>query len=42
MAKALDCDIVVSEFQTQLRNYVHFRVNNFGKGMKPLIPPAIG
>ena len=37
MAKALDGEIVVSEFELQLRYYIHFRTNNLGKGI--LIPP---
>ena len=35
MVKAMDCVIVVSEF-------VHFRGNALGKGMNPLINPAMG
>ena len=35
MVKAMDCGIVVSEF-------VHFRTNTLGKGMNPLILPAMG
>ena len=42
MVKAMDCGIVVSEFELQSRDYVHFRANTFGKGMKPLILPAMG
>ena len=42
MVKAMDCEIVVSEFEFQLRYYVHFRVNTPGKGMNPLILPAMG
>ena len=34
--------IVVSEFVLQLRYYVHFRANTLGKGMNPLIFPAMG
>ena len=37
MVKALDCEIVMSEFEFQSRYYVHFR-----KGMNPLILPAMG
>ena len=36
MVKALDYGIVVSEFELQLRYYVHFRTNTLGKGMNPL------
>ena len=42
MVKAMDCGIVVSEFVLQLRYYVHFRANTLGKGMNPLILPALG
>ena len=41
MVKAMDCGIVVSEFVLQLHYYVHFRANTLGKGMNPLILPAI-
>ena len=27
MVKAMDCEIVVSDFELQLRYYVHFRAN---------------
>ena len=42
MVKAMDCGIVVREFVLQLRYYVHFGANTLGKGMNPLILPAIG
>ena len=42
MVKALDCGIVVSEFVLQSRYYVHIRANTLGKGMNPLILPAMG
>ena len=42
MVKAMDCRIVVREFVLQSRNYVHFRTNTLGKGMKPLILLAMG
>ena len=42
MVKAMDCGIVVREFVLQSRYYVHFRANTLGKGMNPLILPAIG
>ena len=42
MVKEMDCGIVVREFVLQSRYYVHFRVNTLGKGMNPLILPAIG
>ena len=42
MVKALDGGIVVHEFEPQSRYYVHFRTNNFRKGMKPRILPSMG
>ena len=42
MVKAMDCGIVVREFVPQSRYYVHFRANTIGKGMNPLILPAMG
>ena len=42
MVKAMDWEIVVSEFELQSYYYVHFRKNTLGKGMNPLILPAIG
>ena len=42
MVKAMDCGIVVSEFEHQSRHYLHFRTNTFEKGMNPIIPPAMG
>ena len=42
MVKAMNCGIVVSEFVLQSRYYVHFRANTLGKGMNPLILPAMG
>ncbi len=42
MVKSMDCGIVVSEFVFQSRYYVHFRANTLGKGMNPLILPAMG
>ena len=41
-ANVQDCDILTSEFELQSRYYVHFRTNIHGKGVKPLIFPAIG
>ena len=35
MVKAMDCRIVVSEFECQSRYYDHFRANTLGKGMTP-------
>ena len=42
MVKAMDCRIVVREFVLQLRYYIDFRANTLGKGMNPLILPAMG
>ena len=42
MVKAIDCGIVVREFVLQSRYYVHIRANTLGKGMNPLILPAMG
>ena len=42
MVKAMDCGIVVSEFVLQSRYYLHFQANTLGKGMNPLIHPAMG
>ena len=42
MVKAMDCRIIVSEFVLQSRYYIHFRANTLGKGMNPLILPAMG
>ena len=42
MVKAMDYGIVVSEFILQSRYYVHFQTNTLGKGMNPLILPAMG
>ena len=41
MVKAMDCGIVVREFVLQSRYYIHFRASTLGKGMSPLILPAI-
>ena len=42
MVKAMACGIVISEFVLQSRYYVRFRANTLGKGMNPLILPAMG
>ena len=42
MVKAMDCGIVVNGFVLQSCYYVHFRANTLGKGMNPLILPALG
>ena len=38
----LDWDIILSAFKQQLHYYFHSQTNTLRKGMKPLIPPAIG
>ena len=42
MVKAMDCRMVVIKFVLQLHYYVHFQANTLGKGMNPLILPAMG
>ena len=42
MVKALDCGIVVNEFELQSRYYFHYWTNALGKSMNPLILPSIG
>ena len=42
MVKAMICEIVAHELELQSRYYVHFRTNTLGKGMNPLILPAMG
>ena len=42
MVKALDCGIIVSEFELQSRYYIHLQRNTLGKGMNPFILPAMG
>ena len=42
MVKAIDCGIVVHEFVLQSRYYVYFRASTLGKGINPLILPAMG
>ena len=41
IVKAMDCGIVVTEFELQSRYYVHFWTNTLGKGMNPLILSAM-
>ena len=40
MANVLNC--VLNEFEPQSRFYEHFQINTLWKGMKPLIPRAMG
>ena len=42
MVKAVDCGVVVSEFELQLLYYIHFWTNTLGKGMNPIILLAMG
>ena len=42
MVKVMDCRIIVSEFKLQSRYYIHYWKNTLGKGMNPLIFPAMG
>ena len=42
MVKAMDYEIVVSEFKLQLRYYAHYRTNPLGKSMNPLILLTMG
>ena len=42
MVKVMDCGIIISKFELQLRYYIHFRANTLGKGVNPLILPAMG
>ena len=42
MVKSMDCGIVVREFVLQSCSYVHFQANTLGKGMNPVILPAMG
>ena len=39
--KAMDCGIIVSEFELQSRYYIHFQTNTLGIGMNPFILPAM-
>ena len=40
--KAMNWGVIVSEFELQSRYNVHFRSNTLGKGVNPLILPAMG
>ena len=42
MVKSLDCGTVVHNFKLQSCYYIHFWRNTLGKGMNPLILPAMG
>ena len=42
LADVLKWDIVASEFESQSRYYVTFRIISKEKDMNPLITPAIG
>ena len=38
MVKALDCGIVVSDFELRLRYCVNFETNTLGKSLNPVTP----
>ena len=40
VTNAPKCDIVVSEFELQSGNYVHFQINTFWERYELLIPPV--
>ena len=42
MVKAMDCGVVVLEFELKSRYDVHFSTKTFGKGMNPTFPPCYG
>ena len=42
MVKSMVSEIVAREFELLSRYYDHFRTNTLGKGMNPLILPAMG
>ena len=42
MVKVLNCGIVVREFELKSCYCVYFQTNILGKGMNPLILPAMG
>ena len=37
LAKVVDCETVVCEFEFQSHNFVHFRTNTLDKGITPFI-----
>ena len=41
MINELDCSLKVSKFKLEWHSYIHFLTNTLGKGMKPLILPAM-
>ena len=42
MAKVLDCNLKEGEFELLSCYHIQFQTNVLGKGMKPLIPLAMG
>ena len=42
MVNVLQCVLEISEFELQSGYYVNLQTNNLVKGMKPLIPTAVG
>ena len=41
VVEVLECDPEISEFELQLRCYVHFWTNSLGKSMTPYILPLL-
>ena len=42
MFKVREFGTIICEFENQSRYYVHFQTNTLGKGVNPLILPAMG
>ena len=42
VSNVLDCNLVVSEFELQLLNYIHFWTKAIRKDLKTLVPQAMG
>ena len=42
MVKAMDCGIIVNEFELQSHYYVRFRTKTLEQGMNSLILPSMG
>ena len=41
IVKALNCNIVIRDFELQPHYFIHFRTNTFGKGRNPLVLPSM-
>ena len=39
MAKVLDCNLEISEFELQSRYNIYFKANTLEKAMNPVSPP---